>query len=107
FAEAGIVLDVGGDGELAARLVTGEHQRLEIRACGVERGGVTGRTAAEHEHVMDAGHGTPWREGRRVENRTRRRARKAGEAGAFRPRLPHATIRESYFSIGTPTRLPY
>jgi hypothetical protein len=43
LGEAGVVLDVGGDGELAARAGALEHERREVGAGGVERGGVAGR----------------------------------------------------------------
>ena len=52
--ESGVVLDVGGDGELAARLRALDDERLEIRARGVERGGESGRTRAEN-HDLEVG----------------------------------------------------
>ena len=45
--EAGEVLDLGGDGELPARLVAGDQHRLEAGAGGVERRGVAGGAAAD------------------------------------------------------------
>ena len=41
--EAWIVFDIGGDGELAARLQARDQHRLAHRARGVDRGGVAGR----------------------------------------------------------------
>jgi hypothetical protein len=39
FGEAGIILDFGGDGELAARLQAGDHHRLQHGARSIDGGG--------------------------------------------------------------------
>src|SRR5690606_3626404 len=45
----GIVLDIGGDGELATRLHTGDHHRFEHGPGGVNGGGVAGRARADDD----------------------------------------------------------
>src|SRR5581483_2226961 len=55
--KAGVVLDVRGDGELPAGLTALDHEWLEVRARGVERGGEPGRPRAEDEHPMGVRHG--------------------------------------------------
>ncbi len=50
--EAGIVLDVGGDGELAARRQSGEQGRAQQSAGGVDRGSVTGGSRS-HDQTAD------------------------------------------------------
>src|SRR6059036_968051 len=61
FREAGIVLDVGRDGELAARLRALGYRRAEIRARRVQRRREPGGTGAEDEHAMTdrIGHRVP------------------------------------------------
>ena len=56
--ETGIVLDIGRDRQLAAGLHPGDHQRLQIGARGVDRGGVPGRPGADNQDpaVMLFGH---------------------------------------------------
>ena len=56
--ETGIVLDIGRDRQLPAGLHPGDHQRLQIGARGVDRGGVPGRPGADNEDpaVMLFGH---------------------------------------------------
>ena len=49
LGEAGIILDVGGDGELAARLQAEDQDRLQIGARGIDRGGVAGGAGADDE----------------------------------------------------------
>ena len=44
---AGIILDVGGDGELAAGLDALDQHRLEHGARGIDRGGVSGRAGPD------------------------------------------------------------
>src|SRR5262249_19734375 len=56
--EAGIVLDVGGDGELPARLGALDHGGLEVGARGIDRGGEPRRAGAEDEHAVQ-GHVHP------------------------------------------------
>ena len=51
--EAGIVLDLGGDSELAAGLVPFDQQRTEIGAGSVERRGQSGRTGSENYDLID------------------------------------------------------
>ena len=57
--KARIVLDVGGDGELAAGLDALDQDRLEHGARGIDRGGVAGRAGADdHDFgVGSFGHG--------------------------------------------------
>ena len=49
--EARIVLDVGGDHELAAGLEAGDQHRFEQRAGGVDRGRVAGRAGADDDEL--------------------------------------------------------
>ena len=49
--EARIVLDVGGQHQLAAGLHALEHQRLEVGPGGVERRRESGRAGPDHDHV--------------------------------------------------------
>ena len=49
--EARIVLDVGGDGELAARLDALDQDRLQHGARGIDRGGVAGRAGADDDKL--------------------------------------------------------
>src|SRR6185437_14827294 len=59
-AEAGIVLDVGGDHQLAAVGEALEDERLQVRARGVERRRVAGRTAADDDDLANVVcHGAP------------------------------------------------
>ena len=53
--EAGVVLDLGGGHQRAAELAALEDQGLELGARGVHGGGVTGRTGADDDDVMDGG----------------------------------------------------
>ncbi len=57
--EARIVLDVGGDGELAAGLDALDQDRFQHRARRVDRGGVTGRAGTDDDDlgVNGGGHG--------------------------------------------------
>ena len=48
---AGKVFDQRGDGELPARLVAFEDQRLEVRACSVDGSGKSGAPGAEDDSV--------------------------------------------------------
>jgi hypothetical protein len=63
LGEAGEVLDLGGEHELAAGLVGGgrrlalEHQRCEVRASGVDGGGEAGRSGSDDDDVVGGGHG--------------------------------------------------
>ena len=52
LGEAGIVLDVGGDHELAARLEARQQQRLQHRAGGVDRGRVAGRPGPDDDDAL-------------------------------------------------------
>ena len=64
--EAGVVLDVGGQHQLAAGLVAGrgrlalEHQRRQVGPGGVDGGGEPGRAGADDDHSVDVvgGHRT-------------------------------------------------
>jgi hypothetical protein len=60
LGEAGVVLDIGGDGQLAARLHAGDDQRREPRARGVDRRRVAGRAGADDEKLglSGIGHGS-------------------------------------------------
>ena len=53
IGEAGVVLDVGGDHELAHRHVAGDDERLEVGARGVDGGGEAGRAGAD-DHDLRA-----------------------------------------------------
>jgi hypothetical protein len=48
--EPRVVLDVGGEHELAAGLRALDHDRLQVRAGGVERRGQPGRAGARDQH---------------------------------------------------------
>ena len=50
-AEAGIILDVGGGGELAAGLDALDDDRREAGAGGVDGGGIAGRAGAEDDQA--------------------------------------------------------
>ena len=52
-AEAGVVLDLGRLLEQAAPEEALDDERLEVRARGVQRGGVAGRPAADDDDVLD------------------------------------------------------
>ena len=56
--EAGIILDVGGDGELPAGLDALDDDRRHAGAGGIDGGGEAGRAGAEDEHAggMGGGH---------------------------------------------------
>ena len=57
-AETGIVLDIGGDGQLPAGLHALHHDRFQHRARGIDRGGVACRAGADDEHLcVMGGHG--------------------------------------------------
>jgi hypothetical protein len=47
--EARVILDIGGDGELAAGLGALDQDRLEHGAGGIDRGGVTGGAGADDD----------------------------------------------------------
>ena len=54
--EAGIVLHVGGDGELAAGLDALDQNRLEHGAGSVDRSGIAGRAGTDDDNLrMDRG----------------------------------------------------
>ena len=57
--EAGIVFDVGGDGELPARLHAFEDERSEIGAGEIDRRRASGRAGSDDDHfvVCDSFHG--------------------------------------------------
>ena len=50
IGEAGIVLDVGGDHQLAALLQAGDQHRLQHGARGIDRRRIAGRTGADDEN---------------------------------------------------------
>ena len=54
---AGEVLDVGRLLEQAAPHEALDDERVQVRARGVERGGVAGRSASDDDHVLDV---LPW-----------------------------------------------
>ena len=56
--EAGIILDVGGDSELAAGLMPLDQKRTQIGARGVQRRSQSGRTGSENYDLVDL-HGRP------------------------------------------------
>src|SRR5699024_2097706 len=47
--EAGVVLDVGGDGQLPAGLGAGDHERFEHGAGGIDGGGVSGGVGTDDD----------------------------------------------------------
>ena len=47
--EARVILDIGGDGELAAGLDALDQHRLQHGARGIDRGGVTGGAGADDD----------------------------------------------------------
>ena len=49
--EARIVLDVGGDGQLAAGLDAGDQHRLQHGARGIDGGRVAGRAGADDDQL--------------------------------------------------------
>jgi hypothetical protein len=51
LGEAGIILDLGGDGELATRLQSGDQGRLQHGARRIDGGGAAGGTAAEDDDL--------------------------------------------------------
>ena len=53
LGEARIVFDVGRVLELPAPLEALDHERLEVRARGVDRRGVPGAGSADHDQVLD------------------------------------------------------
>ncbi len=55
LAEAGIVLDVGGDGQLAAGLQALHDDRLHPGARAVDRGRKAGGAGADDEHAGGVG----------------------------------------------------
>ena len=56
--KARIILDFGRDGELSAGLEASNHQGLQHRARGIDRGGVTGRAGTKDKNWGVAhGHG--------------------------------------------------
>jgi hypothetical protein len=58
IGEAGIVFDVGGDGQLAALLQPGDEDRVEHGARGIDRRRITGRPRADDEdRSVGCGHG--------------------------------------------------
>ena len=58
--EAGEVLDVGGEHELPARADALDHDRVEVGAAGVDRGGQPGGTGADDDELVDVRHSLPW-----------------------------------------------
>ena len=58
FSVAGPVVYVGGGRELATLLDTGDQHRIEIGACGIDGGGISGgtRTQDQQAAVFDIAH---------------------------------------------------
>ena len=56
LGKAGEILHQRGQRELASGFVTFEHQRLQVGAGGVERGGVTGAAGPDNDNVADVLH---------------------------------------------------
>src|SRR5689334_21489423 len=50
LGETRVILDIGGDRQLAARLEPGNQNRLQIRPGGVDRGGIARRPRANDQH---------------------------------------------------------
>ena len=53
---AGVVLDVGGDHQLAAPVEALDHERVEVRPRRVQRRGVARRAASDDDHVAYVAH---------------------------------------------------
>jgi hypothetical protein len=51
--EAGVVVDLGGDHQLAAGAEALDHEGREVGASGVQRGRVCGRATTDDQQVMD------------------------------------------------------
>ena len=98
--EAGIVLDVGGDHQLSARLEAGEQQRLQHRARGVDRGGVAGGAGADDDETFGAAVGTGQANLSRFGDARLRRAGETGESAALYGRQALPAIRERSESGG-------
>ena len=77
-AKPGIVLDVGGDGELAARLDALDQDRLQHGARGIDGGGVAGGAGADDD---DLGVGSFGHSGLLAEQITWMHAAAAEDAG--------------------------
>lgn len=52
--KTGEILNFGGDGELAARLMSGNHQRFQIGPGRIDSGGVPGAARADNYNVAHA-----------------------------------------------------
>ena len=52
FGKAGKILHQRGGGQLAAGLPAFEHERVQVRARGVNGGGQTGATAPDNDHFF-------------------------------------------------------
>ncbi len=55
FGEAGVVFDVGGDHQLAARLVAREQERLHHGARGIDRRRIAGRPGTDDHEALAPG----------------------------------------------------
>ena len=51
FGKSGKILDLGGDGELAAGLMPDHDQRFQTGAGGIDRGGISGAARADNDDV--------------------------------------------------------
>jgi hypothetical protein len=58
FREAGEIFDEGGDGKLAAGLVSGDDERFQVCSRGVDRRCVSGAAGAQNDQFV---HGNPHR----------------------------------------------
>ena len=57
IGKAGIVLDIGRDRHLAAGLQSGEYDRRQVRARGIDGGGEAGRAGADDDDFLVSGAG--------------------------------------------------
>ncbi len=56
LGKAGVVLHIGGDGKLAARLQTGNQHGFEIGACSIDGSGVSGRAGTDNQYFCVIAH---------------------------------------------------
>src|SRR5690606_23194260 len=53
FGKTGEVLHLRSRRQLAARLASFEHERIQIRSCGINGGDESRATSADYDHVFD------------------------------------------------------
>jgi hypothetical protein len=57
LGESGVILDVGRDHQLSARLEARQHERFQHRARGVYRGGVGGGPGTDNDYALKGNFG--------------------------------------------------